>query len=605
MFFKIISNIRSFLSSSLLSLLRLEKHGKLDFARGIIFLIISTIVQISLPFVMRYFIDNALGGKSISYLYIIICILTMLVILTPILSIARNYFLEKVSRRVSLDIKKKLFSHLECLPLSFFKNKESGYLTSRLFSDSEVVALTIGSFALSAQDMLAFFAGMIALLFLQWKLTLIVLVFLVVYSVFIFCNGKRFRGISRTVQEENARVFESVQESISGINLVKAFLREKYENQRISQRFMHLVELIFKRNILVAIWGNLAQITVGLAWVCTLGYGGFEVISGRFSIGGLIAFSTYLTFLFNPAQQLANFYSRVQTAVVSADRITEILKTQPEYDDGRLSLSNAGGEIEFKNVFFWYENEDINILNDVSFKIEPYTTVAIVGKSGEGKTSLVSLILRFYETKYGDIFIDGINIKDLTLHSLRSCIGLVSQDPFIFSTSIRKNILYGNPSASDNAVIQAAKLAQLHDYIVSLQDGYETVVGERGVCLSGGERQRLSIARLFLKNPSIIILDEATSTLDAESEYMLHDALESLKRGRKTIIIIAHRLSTIMRADRILVLDNGKIVGDGNSKTLQKNNDIYQKLFNAQICGNSSNSSADRVFMSKNYSQQL
>jgi ABC-type multidrug transport system fused ATPase/permease subunit len=593
---KLIGRIRSFFPLTLLSLLKTERYVRFELAGGIVFLIISTIFQLSLPFAMKYFIDNALTVKSISYLQIIIFILAMLVILTPTFSIARSYFLEKASQRISLDIKKKLFLHLESLPLSFFKNKESGYLASRLFSDSDAVAVTIGSLALLAQDILTFFVGMFALLFLQWKLTLIVLVFLSFYSVFIFRYGNRFREVSRAVQEESAKVSGSVQESIAGINLIKAFLREEHENWRITQGFTHLVKLMFKRNVLITLWGNLAQITVGLAWVCILGYGGLEVISGRFSLGGLIAFSTYLTYLFGPAQQLASFYSRVQTALVSADRITEILKTQPENDGGRLSLFNIIGEIEFKNVYFCYETEDLNILNNVSFKIEPCTTVAIVGKSGEGKTSLVNLILRFYETKHGAIFIDGKNIKDLTLQSLRSCVGFVSQDPFIFSTSIRKNILFGKPSASSDEVIKAARLAQMHDYITSLQDGYETVIGERGVCLSGGERQRLSIARLFLKNPPIIILDEATSTLDAGSELMLYDALKSLKRDR-TIIIIAHRLSTIMGADRILVLSSGKIVGDGDHSTLHKNNDTYQKLFNAQLY---ESSSVNRVLVSKN-----
>jgi ABC-type multidrug transport system fused ATPase/permease subunit len=327
-----------------------------------------------------------------------------------------------------------------------------------------------------------------------------------------------------------------------------------------------------------------------------LGYGGLEVISGRFSLGSLIAFSTFLTYLFGPAQRLANFYSGVQTALVSADRINEILETQPENDSGRLSLFNIKGEIEFKDVYFWYETKDLNILNGISFKIKPYTTVAIVGKNGVGKTSLVNLILRFYETKRGAIFIDGKNIKDLTLQSLRSCIGFVSQDSFIFGTTIRENIIFGRPLTSDDEVIKVARLAQIHDYITSLPDGYETIVGERGVCLSGGEHQKISIARLLLKNPPIVILDEATSTLDADSELLIHNALELLKRNR-TIIIISHRLSTIIEADRILVLDNGKIVGDGDHSTLYKSNNAYQKLFNAQVYRSSSES---KVLVSKN-----
>ena len=388
---------------------------------------------------------------------------------------------------------------------------------------------------------------------------------------------------SNSFQGKVSDLTSLIQESISGIKVVKSFTREKYEAERFAQHNEENYQIQMKVVQLMITQGPVVEILATLGIGIVIWYGSLGVIQGRFSVGDMLAFWGYMLLATNPLNRVTNTYGNVRRGIVSAIRVFELMDYPTEIKDmpHAKELPTIKGKLDFKNVSFSYDKNN-KILKDINFSVEPGQMVAIVGRNGAGKTTLVNLVARFYDADQGGVFVDNHDLRTVQLHSLRHQMGMVLQETILFSGTVRDNIAYGKLDATEEEIIQAAKVANAHDFIMNLPDKYNTVVGERGVGLSGGQRQRIAIARAVLRNPRILILDEATSALDQESESVVQDALEKLMKGRTTFVI-AHRLTTIRRADKIIVLDNGNVVETGTHDELLHHHGIYSRLYDAQL----------------------
>jgi ATP-binding cassette subfamily B protein len=424
----------------------------------------------------------------------------------------------------------------------------------------------------------------IILLTIEWRLTLILFTFIPVMLYFVLKRRGRMEESFRQVRNKIANVNSQLENSISGVRVAKSFTNEDYEVEKFSENNLEYSEA---RRVSYKV---MAEFIAGMGVISNIlnliviSVGGYFVYSNLIDLGDLFAYTLYVNYFMQPIKRLTEFAQQLQDGMTGFERFTEVMDIKADIidSDNATDITDVKGDIEFKNASFSYNNGEDTILSNLNLNIEAGRTVAIVGPSGAGKTTLCHLIPRFYEIKEGEILIDGKNIKDIKLRSLRKNIGLVQQDVFLFTGTIRDNIGYGNPSASDEEIIEAAKRASIHEFIMTLPNGYDTYVGEKGVKLSGGQKQRISIARLFLKNPPILILDEATSALDNETEILIQHSLEELSEGRTTLVI-AHRLSTIKNADEIIVLTSEGIVEQGNHETLLSQDSIYAKLYNSQF----------------------
>jgi len=419
---------------------------------------------------------------------------------------------------------------------------------------------------------------------IEWRLTLIIFAFIPLMLYFVMKRKDKMEESFRQVRKRIANVNSQIENSISGVRVAKSFTNEDYEIEKFSENNLEYSEA---RRISYKV---MAEFVAGMGIISNIlnliviSVGGYFVYTNVLNIGDLFAYSLYVNFFMQPIKRLTDFAQQLQDGMTGFERFIEIMDIEPDIVDSENAkdIEDIKGNIEFKNVSFSYNNDEDTVLSNLNLEIDAGKTVALVGPSGAGKTTLCHLIPRFYELKEGEILLDGIDIKDIKLQSLRKNIGLVQQDVFLFTGTVKDNIAYGNPLASDEEIIEAAKKASIHDFIMELPDGYETYVGEKGVKLSGGQKQRISIARLFLKNPPILILDEATSALDNETEIMIQQSLEKLSHGRTTLVI-AHRLSTIKNADEILVLTNDGIVEQGSHETLLSQDKLYAKLYNSQF----------------------
>ncbi|WP_415803824.1 ABC transporter ATP-binding protein, partial [Hathewaya histolytica] len=501
-----------------------------------------------------------------------------------------SYFIEYwghiVGVRIQYDMRRDIFSHLQKLPFSYFDNHKTGHIMSRIINDlmeiSELahhgpedlfisIVMIVGSF--------------IALCTININLTLVIFAFVPFMVWFAMSKriklSKAFKDVRGKVADVNTRL----ENSISGIRVSKSFANEDYEMEKFDEG-----NLKFKKSRSFA-YKYMAEFYSGIRFlidilhVIVIGAGGYFYFEGKINMPDIVAYLLYINFFMQPIRRLAMFMEQYQSGMAGFGRFLELMNIEVEDNEkeGAIELSNVEGNIEFKDVSFSY-GDSKEILNNLNIYVEKGESVALVGPSGGGKSTLCQLIPRFYEVTSGDIFIDGHNIKDLTLKSLRENIGFVQQDVFLFAGTINENILYGNPMASEEDIIKAAKNANIHEFIMSLPEKYNTYVGERGIKLSGGQKQRISIARVFLKNPPILILDEATSALDNATELMIQKSLEELSKGRTTLVV-AHRLSTIKNADNIIVLTKEGILEKGNHEKLMKENGIYAKLYNAQFKG--------------------
>ena len=538
------------------------------------------------PMVTRSIFNEALPQNNIRRVFIFTGVLAVLYIFKLLFNYIVEYWGHVVGVRMQYEMRKDIFSHLQTLPFKYFDNNKTGHIMSKIINDlmeiSELAHHGPEDLFISAVMLIGSF---IALCTINVNLTLILFSTLPLMIWFALSKRIKMSEAFRVVRKEIANVNSSLESSISGIRVSKSFTNEEYEMEKFdegNEQFKESRQYAYK---------YMAEFSAGIKFfvdmlnVIIIGFGGYFTYKKWINLPDLVAYLLYIQFFMQPIRRLTSFVEQYQSGMAGFERFVELMNIEPEIadKDDAIALENIKGDIKLVDVTFSY-NDKASILSNISLHIQEGKTLALVGPSGGGKTTLCNLIPRFYELSEGDIFIDGNSIKDVTLKSLRQNIGIVQQEVFLFTGTIKENILYGRPDASDEEVMEAAKNANIHDFIISLHDGYGTYVGERGVKLSGGQKQRMSIARVFLKNPPILILDEATSALDNATEIIIQKSLEKLSKGRTTLVV-AHRLSTVRNADEIVVITDKGIQEKGTHDDLIKTDGIYSKLYNAQFKG--------------------
>jgi ATP-binding cassette subfamily B multidrug efflux pump len=551
---------------------------------ALICLLASTAVGAILPQFIRWAIDIGIGQGKTGLLLWLVMAGVGATALRGLFSFGQNYTMEYISQKVAYDIRKEMYEQIQILSFSYHDRARSGQLMARATSDVEVVRRFVGSGVVEiSANVLIFLTILVFLLFMHVKLTLLSIstIPILVYVVVNF--SKRIVPLFQDMQQQLALMTNVVEESLTGIRVVKAFGREDYEIGRFSKENILLRDKGIRIGRTFSLFFPLMGAISGIGTVFILWYGGYEVMRGHLTLGELMAFNSYLGMLIGPIRMLGRSLTMAQEAVASGRRIFEILDSRLMIEEkpDAMDLPDIKGHIRFENVSFTYAlpgEEEPLVLKNINLDIPPGKVVALLGPVGCGKTTVINLIPRFYDPTEGRILIDGYDIRDVTLKSLRRQIGIVMQETFLFSTTIKENIAYGKPSASMEEIIEAAKAAEIHDFIQSLPKGYETVVGERGLTLSGGQRQRIAIARALLADPRILLLDEPTSSVDLETEAEIQRALDRLIEGRTTLII-AQRPSTILKADIIVVMDKGEIVEIGTHDELIRKEGFYKRFY--------------------------
>lgn len=531
-----------------------------------------------------WFIKPVIDGitKDIHLITVYLIVYVCLFISKGLFSFAHSLLMRIVGAKIVRDVREQIFKKLVTLPMNFYVHKPSGELISRVVNDSNVIQGLLGY---AVKDIFvegATFFVLLTIAFIRrWDLALLALIVLPFSFTVINKFGKKMRKIAKKTQEQVSGLVVRLTESISGIKMVKSFLQENLHKDKFDEENKRYYRIALKGARTLEYSTLLHEIIRGVGSVGILFYGIYLVNTNQMTLGELLSFSTAVGLVYTPIKRLGSANNSLQQSRAAAERIFYLLDQEPEAD-GTLQLLAFRDEIAFNNVNFVYPRTSKKVLDDVNFKVKTGELIAIVGRSGAGKTTLMDMLPRFYRPTEGSITIDGININTVTLDSLRKNIGIVSQDIILFNETVRDNIAFGKSEATDDEIIESAKAAYAHDFIVDMPYGYNTVIGERGVRLSGGQRQRIAIARALLKNPPILILDEATSSLDAESEAIVQKALDNLMVGRTTFVI-AHRLSTVRKANRILVLDRYKIVESGTHEELMEKSRIYRLLYKSQF----------------------
>lgn len=530
-------------------------------------------------------LDEIFINKNESLLLVLPLALFVVSVLKSVFNYGQNYLMNYVGNQVITDIRQELFGKLIRLPVPYHDVNTSGRLVSRVMNDVSLMANAVAGVLKDVfQQGLTFLAMMGVIFYQNWRLAGLSVIVIPLAVFTMVRMGKRLRALATSGQERMGDMASTLQETLSGIRMVKAYGREETEAARFQQSNRSFLSTTMKA-IQVSSLGSSHMEVIGVVGVAAIiWYGGFLVINGSMTPGEFFSFLTAMFMAYTPIRRLSGSNNAIQQALAAAERVFGVLdlKTEQDAERGRLELPQVAQSVTFEDVMFHYESQAVPALNDINLTIRAGEMVALVGSSGSGKTTLVNLIPRFYEPTAGRILIDGVDIQSYTLRSLRSQIGMVSQDVILFDDSIRNNIAFGRQNATDEDIVQAARLAYAHDFVERLPQGYQTVVGEKGVKLSGGERQRLAIARAILRDPPLLILDEATSALDTESERVVQLALANLMKNRTTVVI-AHRLSTIQRADRIMVLARGSIVEVGTHDELLRRGGQYQRLHAMQF----------------------
>ncbi|RIW32330.1 ABC transporter ATP-binding protein [Bacillus salacetis] len=567
------------------------KPYKLQIIGTLLIGIIKFAIPLLIPILIQYVIDDIVGSNTLSggektekLLWIMGVMIFIFVIVRPPVEYYRQYFAQWTGSKILYDLRDKLFSHTQKLSFKYYSNTRAGEVISRVINDVEQTKNFVITGLMNLWLDVATIIIALAIMFTyDVGLTLVSLIAFPFYAISVKYFFGNLRKLTRDRSQALAEVQSYLHERVQGMSVIKSFAMEGHEQKQFRGHNSHFLD----KALVQTSWNAKAFAVVNtitdIAPLIVIGYAGLQVINDNLTIGVMAAFIAYVDRLYNPLRRLVNSSTTLTQSIASMDRVFEFMDEKYDIDDepGAVECRNVKGELVFDGVHFQYNAEDEEVLRDINLKIPAGETVALVGMSGGGKSSLVSLIPRFYDVTRGKITLDGRNIKEYQVRSLRNNIGMVLQDNILFSESVKENILFGKPDASDEEVVSAAKAANAHDFIMSLPQGYDTKVGERGVKLSGGQKQRVAIARVFLKNPPILILDEATSALDLESEHLIQEAMEKLAKDRTTFIV-AHRLSTITHADRIIHIEYGEIAEIGSHSELMEKQGHYYKLFQVQ-----------------------
>jgi ATP-binding cassette subfamily B protein len=549
-----------------------------------VMLFASTGFGLANPLVLRYAIDTGIAGGSESALVRSAVLILALHIGAGIFAYFQAYLSEYLSQHVAYDLRNALYNRIQSLSFSFHDKAQTGQLMSRVTADVEAsrqflsssllrLTLSFGQFLIVSAIMLT----------ANWQLALLVLAALPIVAGISISTSRKIRPLQLQIQQQTGAYTAVLQEALAGIRVVKAFTAEQREYARFRAANWAVREKSLESNRISAFRQPMLSFFLELLTVAIVGFGGYLVIDGQMTLGTLVLFTQYRMRLAMPVRMVGGQISQATRASAAAERIFEVLDTESEVKErpGAQPLTDVEGHVVYENVGFGY-GKDFKVVQDISIDARPGETIALLGPIGSGKSTVLNLLPRFYDVTAGRITIDGKDIRDLTLESLRGNVGIVMQEVFLFNATIRDNIAYGRPGATAEEVVEAAKIARLHDFIMTLPEGYDTWVGERGITLSGGQKQRVAIARTLLMNPRILVLDDSTSSVDMETEYLIQQALAELLKGR-TAFIIAHRIRTIRNADQIIVLKDGRVAEQGKHEDLVARAGLYKEIYDVQL----------------------
>ncbi len=552
---------------------------------AVISAILLAAANTSLAWIIKKVMDDVFADKNLKMLTVIPFAIVLLYFFKGLFHYGQSYFMGHVAIKVVTDLRNKIYQHLQTLSLAFFANNPTGVLISRIGNDTSLLQSTVSDSITSLLRNLLTIVGLTTYTFwVNWKLATISYLIIIWAIIPIQKFGKKSRRFSTKSQSKMADISKLIFETISGIRIVKAFCMEQYESRRFSKENRRFFRIRLKRLRIRALASPTMEMLGGFASAAILYYGGYNVIQGSMTTGDFFSFVAAFAMMYKPVRGLNKLNQTIQAGLAAAVRTFELLDLKADIVDkpNATELPVIKEQIEFRNICFQYD--DVPILRNINLKVKVGEIIAIVGTSGAGKTTLANLIPRFYDVTSGALLIDGTDIRDVTLKSLRNQLGMVTQEIILFNDTIKNNISYGSLEKPDREIIAAAKAAFAHEFIIANPEGYDSIIGERGVKLSGGQKQRIAIARALLKNAPILILDEATSSLDSQAEREVQVALEKLVEGRTTFII-AHRLSTIKKADRIIVFSDGRMVEEGTHTKLLALKGEYHKLYTMQYHG--------------------
>ena len=549
-----------------------------------VLLVVRAGLELVPPLFQKSIVDEVITARDLSYLSVLIIGLIGAYALYQVVQIGDNYVRHTLGEKFILDLRIRLYAYLQKMSLSFFERTSTGELMSRVTNDLSALEhfVTHGS-ALTAVDLIRLVGGSIILFVLDYRLAVLVVIPIPILVLALRHYNTKIRPVYRGVRARLGNINAKLQDNLSGIQVIQAFAREDQERKRFAAESERYYHARVKGIRYWSIFFPIIRFVSAMGAVAVLAVGAVMVVRGQLTLGTLVAFLAYITSFYDPIDRLTEVDNIFQEAIAAGERIFELLDETTEVIDApnARELPAIRGEMVFDQVTFRYGTGD-RVLHGISFKMEPGQMVALVGPSGAGKTSIANLICRFYDPIQGNVTVDGHNLRDIQLASLRRQIAVVLQDSFLFNNTVAQNLLYGKPDATEDELIEAARTANAYDFITKLSEGFDTELGERGVKLSGGQKQRLALARAILADPKILILDEATSSVDAEAEYLIQQALERVLKGR-TALVMAHRLCTIRNEDKILVLDAGRIVEAGNHTELMERGGLYSRLYQRQM----------------------